>query len=94
MRNVLAFRGSLFSLMVFLLSGSGLMGQKLTVEEVITRHLSAVGAGAVTRKTSNIQGRGKLQILVGGRAALTGPFLPAVPRQGVFLPAPLQHLRL
>ncbi len=74
MRNVLAFRGSLFSLMVFLLSGSGLMGQKLTVEEVITRHLSAVGAGAVTRKTSNIQGRGKLQILVGGRAALTGPF--------------------
>ena len=74
MQNVVSFRVSCVSLMVFLLTGPGLMAQKLTAEQLITSHLSAVGARALTRKTSNIQGRGKLQILVGGRAALTGPF--------------------
>ncbi len=49
-------------------------GQKMKAAELIAKHLNAVGETAVDRKTAAVQGRARLQILVGGRASLEGPF--------------------
>ncbi|HSR69846.1 MAG TPA: hypothetical protein VLU25_18100 [Acidobacteriota bacterium] len=46
----------------------------MNVERLISKHREAVGAGATERQTAHVQGQVGLQILVGGRAALRGPF--------------------